>query len=262
MVHVFLLVSVSQHSIKHTRQTISTSCSLKNVSDVYFDFLLRPLSHPLMVMGQGYDLYCSQPPGGNPNDLALILGKLSYCPSLYITLSDTNIQYLFARFILPANICSLCRLFKILVDALGPNHFHGVPGLPWSSALVPYLFTIFNPFLSQSVFWPCVCDRAHPATRVELLMPGEAERWFHCVFRCGDGWLSEAARGVLGRRASVENKYTLLLLMHRATLAEMQMERSPLPNCLQYYSPIPTWIPSSQTLSHRTLFLLSCGLSS
>lgn len=84
-------------------------------------------------------------------------------------------------------------------------------------------------------------------------MPGEAERWFHCVFRCGDGWLSEAARGVLGRGASVKNKYTCLLLMHRATLAAMQIERSPLPNCLQYYSPIPTWIPTSQTLRHLRL---------
>lgn len=35
----------------------------------------------------------------------------------------------------------------------------------------------------------------HPATRVELLMPGEAERWFHCVFRCS-GWM--AFRGGCG----------------------------------------------------------------
>lgn len=122
--------------------------------------------------------------------------------------------------------------------------------LPWSSALLLYLFTISNPFFSQSVSWPSVCDQAHPGTGVELLMPGEAERWFHCVFSCGDGWLSEAARGVLGRRASVENKYTCLLLMHRATLTAMQIKHSPPPNCLQYYSPIPTWIPTSQTLSH------------
>lgn len=131
--------------------------------------------------------------------------------------------------------------------------------LPWSSALLLYLFTISNPFFSQSVSWPSVCDRAYPGTGVELLMPGEAERWFHCVFSCGDGWLSEAARGVLGRRASVENKYTCLLLMHQATLTAMQIKHSPPPNCLQYYSPIPTWIPTSQTLSHpQTQMRLFC----
>lgn len=125
--------------------------------------------------------------------------------------------------------------------------------LPWSSALLLYLFTISNPFFSKSVSWPSLYDRAHPATRVELLMPAEAERSFHCVFRFGDGWLSEAARGVPGRRASVENKYTCLLLMHRATLTAMQINRTPPPNCLQYYSPIPTWIPTSQTLSQPRL---------
>lgn len=110
--------------------------------------------------------------------------------------------------------------------------------LPCSSTPLLYLFTISISFFPQSVSWPSLCDRAHPATRVELLMPGEAERWFHCVFRCGDGWLSEAARGVLGRRVSVENKYTCLLLMHRATLTAMQISHAPPPNCLQYYSPV------------------------
>ena len=84
-------------------------------------------------------------------------------------------------------------------------------------------------------------------------MPGGVERWFHCAFRCSDGWLSEAARGVLGRRASVENKYTCLLLMHQARLTAMQIKYSPPPNYHQYYSPIPTWIPTSQTFSHPRL---------
>lgn len=82
------------------------------------------------------------------------------------------------------------------------------------------------PFFPVCFLSPPLCDQPHPATRVELLMPGEVERWFHCVFSCGDGWLSEAARGVPGRRASVENKYTCLLLMHRATLTAMQINHS------------------------------------
>lgn len=80
-------------------------------------------------------------------------------------------------------------------------------------------------------------------------MPEEAEWWFHCVFRCGDRWLSETARLLLRRRASIENKSPCLLLIHQAALTTMQISCIPLCNCFQYYSPSPTWISVSQTVA-------------
>lgn len=103
---------------------------------------------------------------------------------------------------------------------------------PRSWAPLRYQFAISSLSSLNLLPVPSVSDWAHPATRVELLMPREAERWFHCIFRCGDGWLSEAARGVLARRVSVVNKYTCPLLMHRATLTAMQINHSPPPYLL------------------------------
>lgn len=55
-------------------------------------------------------------------------------------------------------------------------------------ALLSWCTCLANSFFSQSIF-PCGWAGSHPATRVELLMPGEAERWFHCEFRCS-GWMA------------------------------------------------------------------------
>lgn len=60
--------------------------------------------------------------------------------------------------------------------------------LKLSTSAVP-VHHLTTSFFSQSASWPCLCDWAHPATRVELLMPGEGREMISLRIQVW-GWMA------------------------------------------------------------------------
>ena len=61
----------------------------KRLLDVYFDVLIWPVCCLLTRVGRIYDLYCSQPPGGDQDALDSLLGSCDPV-SLLIYVTDVN----------------------------------------------------------------------------------------------------------------------------------------------------------------------------
>ena len=77
IINQFLINNLSYNSnCEWTYWPEMTETSLTNIFNVYFDFLVWSMSHLLTWSRRVYDLYCSQPPGGDAQVLALFFGAV------------------------------------------------------------------------------------------------------------------------------------------------------------------------------------------